>query len=297
MSSAQTYIRVLRLPIAAPLVLCAAMQSVSAEERMTASEAAAELANPNTTLGVLAFPLDYIQYDGDLPGASDQSAWRLSFQPSLPYKLSDSTNLFIRPLIPVYLDQPVPFVGGASLPPDAIADANFDSTGVQLGDIGFDVAVGKTTETGTIIIGGIVGTLPTATDDRVGLDQVLLGPEFLLGKAGKWGSVGGLVTHQWNVAGSNDADTSLTAGQYFYTFNLKDAWQISATPTFSYNHEAASGEKLSLPAGIGVAKTAIIAGTPWKFALQYWHYIESPDSFGPEYQIRFQVAPVVPLPW
>jgi hypothetical protein len=37
------------------------MQTVSAEERMFASEAAAELANPNTTLGVLAFPLDYVQ--------------------------------------------------------------------------------------------------------------------------------------------------------------------------------------------------------------------------------------------
>jgi hypothetical protein len=37
------------------------MQTVSAEERMFASEAAAELANTNTTLGVLAFPLDYVQ--------------------------------------------------------------------------------------------------------------------------------------------------------------------------------------------------------------------------------------------
>lgn len=69
-------------------------------------------------------------------------------------------------------------------------------TGVQLGDIGFEVAVGKTTDTGAIIIGGIVGTLPMATDDRVGLDELLLGPELLLGKAGKWGSVGGLLTHQ-----------------------------------------------------------------------------------------------------
>ena len=176
MSSDQSGIHGIQRLLAVSIVIFSSMQSASAREVMSASEAAAELANPNTTLGVLAFPLDYVQYDGDLPGASDQSAWRLSFQPSLPYKLSDSTNLFVRPLIPVYLDQPVPFVGGASLPPEASTDANYDSTGVQLGDIGFDVAVGKTTETGTIIIGGIVGTLPTATDDRVGLDQVLLGP-------------------------------------------------------------------------------------------------------------------------
>ena len=78
MSSDQSRIHVLRRLSAVSLVLCAAMQSVSAEERMSASEAAAELANPNTSLGVLAFPLDYVQYKGDLPGASDQSAWRLS---------------------------------------------------------------------------------------------------------------------------------------------------------------------------------------------------------------------------
>ena len=52
-----------------------------------------------------------------------------------------------------------------------------------------------------------------------------------------------------------------------------------------------------MPIGIGVAKTAIFGKTPWKFALQYWHYLESPDSFGPDYQVRFSVTPVIPLPW
>ena len=55
--------------------------------------------------------------------------------------------------------------------------------------------------------------------------------------------------------------------------------------------------KLTLPVGIGIAKTMVFNGTPWKFALQYWYFVESPDAFGPDYQVRFQVAPVVPLPW
>jgi len=49
--------------------------------------------------------------------------------------------------------------------------------------------------------------------------------------------------------------------------------------------------------GIGISQTLILGGRPWKFGIQYWHYIESPDVFGPDYQIRFTVSPVVKLPW
>mgnify|MGYP001823481413 CR=1 FL=1 len=271
------------------------------EETETASahEVAAQLANPNASLGFLAFPLDYVEYGGSLPGADTQSAWKLSFQPSIPYSLGESTNLFVRPLIPLYLDQPVPIAGGEAIrPPGFDAGAQgFDSTGLELGDISFDVAVGHTLPNKTIVVGGIVGTLPTATDDRVGLDQYLLGPEFLLGHQFDWGFAGLLLTHQWDIAGEDSFDTSITGGQYFYTINLKNAWQIQATPTFSYNHEADSGDRLTFPVGVGVAKTILFGSTPWKFSLQYWHYVETPDAFGPDFQIRFQVAPVVPLPW
>jgi hypothetical protein len=131
----------------------------------------------------------------------------------------------------------------------------------------------------------------------LGLDQYLLGPELLVGKKTSWGFVGGLLTHQWDVAGEDGFDTSITGGQYFYTVDLKDGWQIQATPTFSYNHEASSGNRLSFPLAIGVSKLVLLGGTPWKFSLQYWEYVESPDDFGPERQIRFQLGPVVPLPW
>lgn len=109
--------------------------------------------------------------------------------------------------------------------------------------------------------------------------------------------LGLLVSHQWDVAGDDDVTTNVTAGQYFYVFNLKDGWQISASPTFSYDHEAASGQRWILPVGLGVSKTSIVGGRPWKFALQFWQYVEAPDAFGPDWQIRFTVTPVVSLPW
>lgn len=269
-------------------------QDLQNDEAVSAEAIAEKLANPNASVGQMSFPLDYIAYDGAAPGAGSQSSWRLSFQPSLPYSLGEGVNLFVRPLIPIILDQPVPVVGDQVI---TTAASNFDDVGVELGDIGFDVGVGKSFTNGMVLVGGVVGTLPTATDDAVGLDQYLLGPEFLMAKVGSWGAAGLLVTHQWDVAGEDSFDTSITGGQYFFTYNLGNAWQISMSPTFSYNHEAESGNRLAFPVGFGVSKTTIFGSTPWKFNLQYWHYVESPDAFGPDFQIRFTATPVVPLPW
>lgn len=282
-----------RMPAVLALLLSALTAQIFAQEapdhtKMSSAEIAKELANPNTALGVMSFPIDYTSYTGDLPDADNQSAFKLSFQPSIPYPLGDGVNLFVRPLIPVFFDQPTPVIESG--------EVRFEDSSTELGDIGFDVAVGKTFSNGIIAVGGMVGTLDTATDDAVGLGQTLLGPEFLLGKGADWGFVGMLVSHQWDVAGDDDFDTSITGGQYFYTYNLKNAWQIQAQPTWSYNHEAV-GEKWTLPLGVGISKTTAMGGTPVKFSLQYWQYVKQADAFGPDFQIRFQVAPVVPLPW
>ena len=252
----------------------------------SAAEVAAALSDPNTNMGSMNFQFDYISYDGDIPGAGSASATRMLWQPSLPYKLNETTNLFIRPAIPVIFSQDVPQQGGG-----------FSSEGVDLGDIGFDASLGKNLPGGIVLLGGLAGTIPTATNNSLGLDQWLLGPEAAVAMVRKWGVLGVLVSHQWDIAGEDDYDTSITGGQYFYAFNLSDGWQINSSPTFSYNHEASSGNKWAFPLGIGASKTSILGGRPWKFGLQYWHYIKSPDNFGPDYQLRFSVSPVVKLPW
>ena len=177
-------------------------------------------------------------------------------------------------MIPVYFDQPTPIVSGAPAGDAGGADVTtqsrgFENTGTELGDISFDAAIGKTFASGIIMVDGVEGTMDTATDDRIGLGQWLLGPEFLLGRGDHWGFLGLLLNHQWDVAGDDDFDTSITGGQYFYTYNLKNAWQIQAHPTFSYNHNAESGDEWTFPMGVGVSKTTLLGKTLVKFSLQY----------------------------
>jgi hypothetical protein len=255
----------------------------------SAAEIAAELSNPNTVLGTLNTNLDYTRFDGDLPDAEDQEAWTMTFQPSLPYPVGDGKNIFLRPAIPVIFDQAVPR-----------ANSGFDDKGVELGDIGFDLAYGQSfkTESGVnVVLAGLAGTIPTATDDALGSEQWLLGPELGGFIVRNWGAVGGLIFHKWDVAGEDSYDTSITGGQYIYTVNLTDGWQIAGSPAWSYNHEADSDDALTLPLGTGIAKTSIIGGRPWKMSLQYWYYAEAPDDFGPKHLIRFTIGPVVSLPW
>ncbi len=252
----------------------------------SAEEIAAELSNPNSTLGTMTLNFDYVAFDGDLPRSDNQAAYRMTFQPGLPYPLSEMTNLFVRPALPLIFKQDVPRAGGG-----------FASKGVDLGDIGLDAAVGKTLSNGVVLLGGLVTTLPTATDNSLGLEQWLLGPEGAVAMVRPWGVLGVLLTHQWDVVGEGDFDTSITGGQYFYTFNLGDGWQLSGSPTFSYNHKADSGNDWTFPLAVGIAKTNVIRGRPWKFSLQYWYYVASPDVFGPNHQIRISVSPVVQLPW
>ncbi len=273
--------------MAASAALLLTATAVRAADEKSNAEIAHELANPNNSLGSMFFPIDYTSYKGDLPGAGSQDSWKVTFQPVLPYPVGEGMNIFFRPAFPFVYDQPIPQTGGG-----------FDGSDWELGDISFDLSVGKTFPSKWVVIGGMAGSLDTASDDDVGLGQTLLGPELALAKILDWGVLGLLVSHTWDVAGDDDFDTEITGGQYFYTYNLSDGWQIQSQPVFSYNHEAEGGaEKWTLPLGFGVAKTTRIGKLPWKFSLQYWHYVKQADALGPDFQIRFQLGPVVPLPW
>jgi len=253
----------------------------------SAEEMAQKLANPTNPIMTIGNNFDYVTFQGDLPDAEEESSARYLFQTVFPFKLSEGKGtVFFRPAIPVFFNEPVPDAQGG-----------FDSKGVDLGDIGFDFSYGQTTKTGWIYGGGMVGSLPTATDDALGTDKFSLGPEALFGKIGQWGVVLGLATHQWDVAGSGDADVNTSSFTYVYAFPLGGGWQVAAAPVIAYNHEADSNDALTLPLGIGLAKTSIIKGRPWKFQVQYWNYIEGNDSFSPEHLVRFSVSPVVSAPW
>ena len=252
----------------------------------SAEELALKLSNPTAPVMTLGNNFDFVMFDGDLDGASDETAFRYTFQSVFPFKRDDGSSVFFRPAIPIFFGEPVPSSGGG-----------FDSVGTDLGDIGFDLSYGFTTDKGMILGGGVAGLLPTATDDRLGKDLFGLGPELLIGKIGKWGAVIGVLSHQWDIGGAGDGSINTTSLNYVYAFQLGGGWQLASAPAITYNHDAVDGQEWTVPLGVGIARTMVLKGRPWKFQLQYWNYVERGDVFAPEHQIRFSVSPVVSAPW
>jgi hypothetical protein len=89
----------------------------------------------------------------------------------------------------------------------------------------------------------------------------------------------------------------VTAGQYFYAVGLGKGWQIAAGPNFSYDWLADSDQALTLPLGIGMAKTVKFGATPVKFEAQVQYFAKQPDAFGPEWLLKFSVIPVIKNPF
>jgi hypothetical protein len=109
---------------------------------LSADELSKELSNPNSPLASLVFKQTYTAYQGDLPGADDQSSNLTLFQPVFPFPLTEggTTNLFIRPAIPYLWEQPV-----------FDTNANSFRSVSGFGDMGFDVALGRSYDGGLVL--------------------------------------------------------------------------------------------------------------------------------------------------
>jgi hypothetical protein len=248
----------------------------------SAEEVAAALANPNTPMASMTFKGQYRTFQGMLPTAGDQSSKTILFQPSFPFVTKTGATVFFRPALPVQIDQPV----------FSAASQDFD-TESGIGDLGFDLAYGRTTESGVLWAGGIISSLPIASEESLGSDLYTLGPEFLIGKlTSKW-VIGAFPSHQWDVGGSGKGDVNLTNIQLFGTVIAGGGWTWGSSPSMSYDH---NNSQWTIPVNFNFGKTVIRNGRPWKLSAEINYYVEQPDAFGPEWMIGINIAPVIENP-
>ncbi|RYH06924.1 hypothetical protein [Tropicimonas sp. IMCC6043] len=254
-------------------------QASAAPNEKSAEDLARELSNPNSPLASLTFKQTYTSFDGDLPGAGDQSSNVSLFQPVFPFPLGDSgdTNLFIRPAFAYVWRQPVY---------DPVTSKFSNKSGWA--DVGFDVAVGRTLDDGLVVVGGVQGTIPTNTDVSGG--QWRLGPEFVVAKIGQKGFWAAFPSHQWDIGGDN-YDYSTSGLELFGGIYLPNAWTISTDSKWSYDWV---NDQATIPINLTVRKVVKFGKLPLSFQAGIDYYVESNDDFGQDWAINFSVAPVVP---
>ena len=246
-----------------------------------ASDLAAKLANPSSPMMLMNNFLDVIQNGGSAPGAH-RASFQYSFQPAFPFPTKRG-NVIIRPLITAEFGAPYNTASG-----------NVE-TAVTFGNISLDTLYGKTLKNGLMVMGGFSTLFPTNSKPELRADWAL-GPEVVLGYASpKTGNLIGTITaFTWSFP--TRARGQGVGGQYFYAVNIANGWQLAAQPIWSYSLET---KVLRFPIGVGVAKVAVFGKKkqPMQLGVQVWGYAPPPGGSGPEWQVRFQVAPVIPLPW
>jgi len=248
-------------------------------ENKSTDELAKELANPNTPLTSLKFKHQFRTYKGDLSGAADQASYIMLFQSTLPFPFKNGRTLWIRPSVPIVI----------GLPSYDVNTERFDSHS-GLGEIVFDFQYGDTGEKGFLWSVGATGTMPTATKTELGRNSWALGPGFQLGHISKKYVVGAFINHQWGFSNSKSNGYRLTTLQVFNVFLPTGGWSVASGPIISYNHTV---DQLEFPLNFAVGKTVKINNRPWKFAIELNYYVSRYDTFGPQWMIGVNIAPVV----
>jgi len=259
--------------------------SISAQEKTkkTADEIARELSNPVGSLASMVFQGTWSQWDGSLPGASDQSTGALIFLPTLPFKVAGG-NLIIRPSFPV--------VGVPTINAEGQWEKKYG-----FGDIVLIANWGKMEKSGLLWSFGATSVFPTAAEG-LGSDQFQLGPAAIIGLLKDWGVIGGFWQHWWGLNPA-EGEEAVNIGniQLFYWFGIGNGWQVGGSPIPTANYATGADTKITFPVNLGVAKTFMFGTVPLKATVQGQYFITRPESVGPSWGMFFQITPVIRVPW
>ncbi len=146
---------------------------------------------------------------------------------------------------------------------------------------------------------GIGGAYSAPTGTRYGIDtidQTGVGFSGLTVFNTTRFTAGGLLQYFKGVNPKDGVDTvSIGTLRYFIGYKFSPSWQIGTAPVISYNPDASSGNKLTLPIGLSITYTGFIAGVlPARIQLGIESDVVRPDSIKSSNRIVVMFVPVVP---
>ena len=281
-----------RILIPCALLALAGASTGQAEETDLATadlgEIDRKLNNPLTSIWSLTLQNNTAVNSGDAVKGNEYSN-NLFFQPFMPFVVGEEkqTMLTLRPVFPM-VTQPV-FE-------DDSGKSSEHKTG--MGDIQMLVLAGPNRADGAVWGAGATFVLPTASQDVLGSEKYQAGPALMAFNMGKPWVYGVLAQHWESFDGDSDRDNvSRTDIQYVIRYSLPDAWSVGMGPTITYDWEADSDNALTFPVGLGLTKTTRWGKMPVKLRAEVHYSVIKPDDYGTEWNIRFQITPVINNPF
>lgn len=247
---------------------------------LSSDDLARELNNPNTPVAKLTIEFTTTSFEGDTQGAEGENVNLVLFKPVFPFPLNDdgTKNLFVRPVLAYATEQP-----------QFNSNTGRFETISGFADMGFDIALGQSYDSGLILIGGIQGTLPTGAD-RLTSDQYRLGPEFIVADINTSRVIAAFPSHQWDVSGDGPSYSTTTLELFALKF-LGGGWTVGTQPKLSYDWK---NNQATIPLNITARKVVRLGKTPLQLSAGFDYFIEKDDDFGPDFGFKFSVTPVVP---
>ncbi len=256
------------------------------EEVVSVDELNRQLENPLSRFWSMIIQENLNLNSGDLVNGTHTSNV-LNFQPSLPVPVGKSKMLLVRPVFPL-VTAPVFDENGEKI-----------STETGLGDINIFSLYGPDKKDGLIWGAGLTFAFPTAASENLGSGKVQMGPALMaLSITKKW-TIGTIIQHWNSVGGDSDrSDVTKTDIQYILRKQIKGkGMSIGMGPNVSIDWNAESGNKVTLPIGLGLTKTVLWGNTPWKLRIEPQYSIIKPDDYGTLWNVRIQIAPIIKNPF
>jgi hypothetical protein len=227
------------------------------------TELAKKLANPVEPMSTLPFQFNY---DRGFLGTSgnESNQWLLNIQPVIPFSLNDEWNLISRTVVPLVRTDNIPLGAGTQLGVGDIVQTFFFSPKFP-------------TESGWVWGAGPVFLLPS--DSKFSTKSWGAGAAFVALKQQKQITYGIHVNHVQSFTGNTDVSSTFI--QPFFTYTNENAVSYSLASETTYNWEASSSERFTIPLIATVSKVFTIGTQSISLGGGVKYYLESPSG-GPK---------------
>jgi hypothetical protein len=139
---------------------------------------------------------------------------------------------------------------------------------------------------------------PTASDDLLGQGKWGLGPTVValhMASGSPW-VYGALVNNIWSVGGDSDRThvrQMLLQPFVNYNFPRIPGRYLSFSPVITANWEAGSGQKWTVPLGLGIGQVMKFGNQPVNLQAAAYYNVERPTG-APNWNIRLQLQLLFP---
>jgi hypothetical protein len=259
-------------PTANPAVTKPTSTATTGESTASEQEAAKNAAQ-NPLANTISIPFQNNTYYNVGPDKGTVNA--MIVEPVIPIKLNANWNLITRTIVPILH---MPSIGPGT---DSVSG---------LGNIQPQFYFSPTRPGPGKIIWGIGPQLwlPTATNDRLGVNKIGGGIDGVIVTSRGHFMIGSLMNNQWT--GQNDQHRRVNQFTFnpFVFYNFRKGWYVVSSPVMTADWTAKPGDKWTVPVGGGVGRIFKVGAQPLNARVQFWKDVKTP-TFGQSWTMQAQI--------